>query len=162
MGCGGSKDDAAPLPMRQAPVLPPLEVPAEKINEPETPRKPAFVVRKQTVPDVVDEPSPVVRIRDPPVRTEDDPARIVAFPPLPLSPVPTKSVTFPPRPPAESPDVMLIHPLFPLLAVPVEMIRWPLTPAVPAFDVATVILPELVLAPYPVATQQLPPLDVYP
>jgi hypothetical protein len=133
--------------MRQAPVLPPLDVPAEKISEPETPRKPALVVRKQIVPDVEEEPSPVVRIREPPVRTEDAPASTVAFPPLPLSPVPTRMVTFPPRPPVESPDVIFTHPLLPLLAVPVDIIRCPLTPAVPAFDVAMVIFPELVLVP---------------
>jgi hypothetical protein len=57
---------------------------------------------------------------------------------------------------------MFIQPLLPLLAVPVEMIKWPLTPAIPAFAVAIVMLPELYFAPYPDAIQQLPPLDVYP
>jgi hypothetical protein len=148
--------------MRQAPVFPPLDVPAEKIREPDTPRKPAFAVRKQTVPEVDEAPSPVVKINEPPVRTEDAPATTVAFPPVPLSPVPTTIVMLPPRPPAESPDVMFIQPLLPLLAVPVEMIKWPLTPAIPAFAVAIVMLPELYFAPYPDVIQQLPPLDVYP
>jgi len=60
---------AAPVPSQICPELPLLDEPELKIKTPETPFTPEFAVRKVIAPLVVAVPSPVLRIKLPPVFT---------------------------------------------------------------------------------------------
>jgi len=136
---------ADPVPIRKAPLLPPLAVPELKTSKPLTPAAPAFALRILISPLLVAMLDPVIMVIEPPVYILLSPEYRPSRPPDPLDPLPTVSRIDPPRPPDEDPDPMYKAPLLPKLAVPELNINRPLTPFVPAFAERILNVPLLVL-----------------
>ena len=149
---------AAPVPTMIEPVLPPCDVPDEKISMPLTPVVPEFAVRIVIMPLDVDVPSPVEIPRAPPVCGRDRPVAMWMAPPTPLSPLPTVMDSKPPRPELAAPVPTRIDPVLPVLDVPDEKISIPLTPASPELAVRIVMMPLDVAVPSPVDMPRAPPV----
>ena len=135
---------AAPLPMYKAPLLALIDVPELKTSRPLTPVLPEFAVRIVILPLLLAVPSPVSKLRKPPVCTVLTPARTPTRPADPLVPLPTVSNRAPPRPDVAAPLPTYKAPVLPVFEVPELKTRRPLTPLTPELAVRTVIDPLLV------------------
>jgi hypothetical protein len=103
-------------------------------------------------------PSPLRRLREPPVFNVLRPAVAVRIPPAPLVPLPTVSTTEPPLPFVAAPEPIHKEPLSPLLALPELNINAPLAPVAPAFKLRMDKIPLLEEVPSPVDKLSAPPV----
>lgn len=148
---------AAPEPRSNEPLFPLLLLPVENVRRPLVPPEPAFVLIIDIMPLLVAVPSPLVKLRAPPVFTVLMPADACNDPPTLLVPLPTVSIKNPPRPLVDAPDPIEIEPLFPLLDDPVENISIPLLPEWPALMLCIVTAPLVVAVPSPLDNANDPP-----
>jgi len=138
---------AEPVATLIKPLVPELVVPLEKINDPEIPVVPALTVCNTTEPLLVDVPTPVLILIEPPVSGVLVPADDIISPPAVVAPVPIDKIMSPAFPPAAFPVEIFAKPEAPELVVPVEKERPPLTPSVPASYVLTTTPPLVFVDP---------------
>jgi len=109
---------AAPLPIYIAPEFPELLVPELKTNMPLLPAEPALTLRTITMPLLDTVPSPLAKLKAPPVTVVLRPAKACIEPPAPLVPLPTATITAPARPPVATPEPIKMLPELPRLLEP--------------------------------------------
>jgi hypothetical protein len=133
-------------------------VPVKNVKPPLMPADPALNVCTTTLPlDFVD-PSPVVRLIEPPVSSSSCPALTRTWPPVEAVPAPTESRMSPPFPAVAAPVEIITEPDDPLLVVPDANRMMPLAPAAPALLVRIITPPLDFVVPSPEVIDIIPPV----